>query len=430
MRTVLLAGALLLLPSIAAAEQKVSAPGNEPLPVVLGWHSEGVSASRPGTILQIIPPVADTVIAAPGGPPTIVYMNKNGVTLTPGTNDARTNRSTVVGQTSSIPAFEGSATEWNTIMQCVRTIFAPYNMTFTDVDPGNVPHFESIMGGRAQQAGMEQGVLGVSPFTTNCSLIPNSIVFTFTASTRDAYGTTAGLAEEICEIAAQEIAHSFGLDHEYLASDPMTYLNYNGLKRFQNTNAQCGEYAARTCGLPGTGVVCSQTQNSVTMLNQRIGAADTIGPTVAITSPSNGATVPTAFTVAATATDNTAVTKVELYVDGELVETLTAAPYAFELTGLASGGHAILAKATDGINIAEQSINVTVQAGAPPPPTNPPGGGEPQDPGDDNPDTDGDGNADTITGGCSAGAAGGGLGALGGLGLAFAAIGLRSRRRR
>jgi len=425
MRTTWLAGALLLLPTMAAAEQGASGPGSEANPGVLGWYKEGVSAARPGTVRQIIEPVAPTVIAAPGGPPTIVYMNKVGVTLTPGTNDSRTNRSTVVGTTSTIPAFEGSAAEWTAIMQCVRTIFAPYNMTITDVDPGNVAHFESIMGGRAQQAGMEQGVLGVSPFTTNCSLIPNSIVFTFTASTRDAYGTTAGLAEEICEIAAQEIAHSFGLDHEYLASDPMTYLNFNGLKRFQNTNAQCGEYSARTCGLPGTGVVCSQTQNSVTMLNQRIGAADTLAPSVSITSPSNGATVPAAFTVAATATDNTAVTKVELYVDGELVDTKTAAPYSFDVSGLATGGHSIQAKATDGINIADNTINVTVQNGAPPPNPNP--NPNPQDPDDENPDTDGDGNGDVITGGCQTGA-GGGLGALAGLGLALVA--LRARRRR
>lgn len=427
MRTLLLAGALLLLPSITAAEERASGPGADPLPVVLGWHSEGVSVSRPGTVLQIIPPVAPNVIAAPGGPPTIVYMNKVGVTLTPGTNDARTNRSTIVGQTSTIPAFEGSAAEWTAIMQCVRTIFAPYNMTITDVDPGNVPHFESIMGGRAQQAGMQQGVLGVSPFTTNCSLIPNSIVFTFTQSTRDAYGTTAALPEELCEIAAQEIAHSFGLDHEYLASDPMTYLNFNGLKRFQNVDAQCGENAPRTCGLPGTGVVCSQRQNSVTMLNQLIGGADTIGPTVAITSPSNGATVPAAFTVAATATDNTAVTKVELYVDGALVDTKTAAPYTFDLSGLATGPRTIQAKASDGVNTADNTINVTVQTGAPPPNPNPPGDDDPQDPNDDNPDTDGDGNADTITGGCQTGA-GGGLGALAGLGLALVA--LRRRRRR
>jgi MYXO-CTERM domain-containing protein len=373
--------------------------------------------------MQVIPSIGPSQVYL--GTTTIIYMNKSGATLTPGTNDSRTNRSSVVGQTSAIPAFEGTATEWNNIMTCVRTIFAPYDVQITDVDPGNVPHVESLMGGRAQAAGMPQGVLGVSPFTVDCSVIPNPIVFTFTQSTRDAYGSSPALAEEICEIAAQEIAHSFGLDHELLASDPMTYLNYNGLKTFQNVDAQCGESQARTCGLPGTGVVCSQRQNSVTMLTQRIGLSDTLAPDVRITSPANGATVPTAFAVSADAMDNNAVSKVELYVDGQLANTLTAAPFTFQLSGLALGGHTITAKAYDSRNTTDAVVNVTVANGAEPPEP-----GDPVDPTDptDPDDTDGDGRSDVITGGCSTGASGAGGGMLL-LGFA-AAVGLVRRRRR
>ncbi len=419
MRTSWLAGTLLLLPAIAGAEDQAAAPGPEVRPPIVGWMGDAVAAGRPGTLMQVIPPVGGNAVHAVGTT-TVIYMNKGGATLTPGNNDSRTNRSTVVAQTSAIPAFEGTAGEWSQIMTCVREIFAPFDVSITDVDPGNVAHFESLMGGRAQQAGMPQGVLGVSPFTTDCSVIPNAIVYTFTQSTRDAYGSSAALAEEICEIAAQEIAHSFGLDHEYLASDPMTYLNFNGLKRFQNVDAQCGENAPRTCGLPGTGVVCSQRQNSVTMLTARIGVGDAIAPTVAITSPQNGATVPTGFTVTTAATDNLAITKVELYVDGALASTLTAAPFSFPLTGLASGGHSIVARAYDSKNQSESTVAVTVQAGAPPPGP----GSNPPDPDDGNPDTDGDGNGDIITGGCQAGGAGG----LGSLAL-LALVGLRPRRR-
>ena len=118
-----------------------------------------------------------------------------------------------------------------------------------------------------------------------------------------------------------------------------------------------------------------------------------------------------------------AVEPVVALITRQLVDTRTAPPYSFDLTQLATGGHTIQAKATDGINVADTTINVTVQAGAPPPNPNPP---NPQDPGDD---TDGDGNADIITGGCQTGAGGGGgLGALGGLG--FALMALRARRRR
>ena len=186
-----LVGALALLPAAAA-----SAEDQAPTPATVGWYgSEAVSAGRPGTVRQGLPAIGQPEIYA--GVTTIIYMNKAGATLTPGNNDSRTNRSTVVGQTSQIPAFEGTAAEWNNIMSCVRTIFAPYDVQITDVDPGNVPHVESLMGGRAQQAGMQQGVLGVSPFTVDCSVIPNPIVYTFTQSTRDAYGSSPALAEEI-----------------------------------------------------------------------------------------------------------------------------------------------------------------------------------------------------------------------------------------
>ena len=93
----------------------------------------------------------------------------------------------------------------------------------------------------------------------------------------------------------------------------------------------------------------------------------------------------------------------------------------FQLTGLAIGGHAIVAKAYDSKNLAETTVNVTVQNGAPQP--------EPPDPdgdGDGDGDADGDGKSDVITGGCQSGGAGGGLTLLG---LA-ALIGGIARRRR
>ena len=59
-------------------------------------------------------------------------------------------------------------------------------------------------------------------------------------------------------------------------------------------------------------------------------AGDNIAPTVAITSPANGATVLRKSTVAinATATDNVAVTRVEFLVNGALQCTDTASPYS------------------------------------------------------------------------------------------------------
>jgi uncharacterized protein (TIGR03382 family) len=68
---------------------------------------------------------------------------------------------------------------------------------------------------------------------------------------------------------AQEIAHSYGLDHQMLPSDPMTYLDYDGDRTFQDQAAACGEFEARPCGIAGN--ICRAQQNSVLLLEQRLG---------------------------------------------------------------------------------------------------------------------------------------------------------------
>ncbi|HEU0037497.1 MAG TPA: Ig-like domain-containing protein [Kofleriaceae bacterium] len=337
----------------------------------------------------------------------ILYLNKNGVTLSPGNNDSRTNRSSIVSAQTTIQPWAVSATTWTATVACVREIFAPFDVQVVETDPGNVPHIEAIFGGSPGQVGLPNGVAGVSPFTTDCSIIENSIVFTFT----DVIPADARLA---CEIQAQEIAHSFGLDHELLASDPMTYLPYNGNRAFQNQTASCGEDVSRPCGIGGS--VCRPNQNSVTLLTERLGAAgaagDTIAPSVDVISPTNGAVVPPGFTINFDATDNIGVTSATLYVDGTMADTLSAPPFAFVTSSsLSEGTHTFKVEATDGKNIQAQEITVTLRKGAQPP-DGTGGGGT----------TGGDSD---IAGGCSAGGHGSYL-------LAFALLGLVGvvRRRR
>lgn len=181
----------------------------------------------------------------------VVYMNRHGGTFTPGDSNSRTNRSSIVSYTSSIPAWNVSEAGWLEVMDCMRELWAPFDVEITDIDPGDLPHIESVVAGRPQDVGMQSGIGGVSPF--DCGIIETSIVFTFA----QVYGTNY---RNICETAAQEVAHSFGLDHEYMCSDPMTYLYGCGEKSFQDVAAPCGEYSARACSCGGS------TQNSVELL--------------------------------------------------------------------------------------------------------------------------------------------------------------------
>jgi len=195
----------------------------------------------------------------------VIYLNHTGALLRPGNNDSTTNTSSIVQQQVQVPAWNTDAQTWADTVSCFRDLWSRFDVQVVDTDPGNVPHIEAIFGGTPTQVGLPSNVGGVSPFTTDCSIIENSIVFTFTQAIPNI------TSREACEIMAQEVAHSYGLDHELLASDPMTYLSYNGDRAFQDKNVSCGEYQPRPCGIAGS--ACRPDQNSVQLLLERVGQA-------------------------------------------------------------------------------------------------------------------------------------------------------------
>lgn len=97
-------------------------------------------------------------------------------------------------------------------------------------------------------------------------------------------------------------------------------------------------------------------------------AADTTAPTVSITAPLNGATVSDTVKVAASASDNVGVARVELFDGATLLINDTAAPYeyAWNTTTASNGSHVLTAKAYDAAgNVATSpSVSVNVQNAA------------------------------------------------------------------
>jgi MYXO-CTERM domain-containing protein len=409
MRLTLLVGALVAAPVIAAAgptAQQVIKPSGS-----AAMYEFVAAAPTQDDLLfarQVLP--ANDGTSAVLAQSKIIFLNYNTVTLSPGTNDSRTNRSTIAAQQTTLQGWTASATTKAATTACMKELFAPFDVVVTDVEPPSTSNYiEAIFGGSPTQLGLPTNVAGVSPFTTNCSIIENSIVFTFTQVLPE----NARLA---CEIMAQEVAHSYGLDHELLASDPMTYLDFNGNRAFQNQTVSCGEFSARSCGINGS--VCRANQNSVTLLTERLGTrgtpGDTVAPDLSITFPQNNATVPPGFKVDFNATDNIGVTQASLFIDGVASGSVTVAPFEFTTPDtLTEGAHTIRVDVTDGANSKSQEITVTVQLGAPPDGT----GGDNNPPGSDN------GNDNEIVGGCSSSQPGGLL-------LAFALCGLAFVRRR
>src|SRR5687768_5808286 len=98
-RGLLLALVAALVPSVAAAARPTT-----------GY----VMTEQPG----VLPDLA-------GGAPTIFYINKNGGQFrAANSNDARNNNSTIVSSgIASVPAWNISAANWNTVKTCIADMF-------------------------------------------------------------------------------------------------------------------------------------------------------------------------------------------------------------------------------------------------------------------------------------------------------------------
>lgn len=187
-----------------------------------------------------------------------------GCIYSPGFDDSRTNHSSLLSQTSSLPAFAHGDAAWADLLACVRGAYAPFDVAVTDVDPGAASHWEVVIAGSPQDIGLPSGVAGVSPFT--CGVIQNGIAFAFAAVHFN--------MKDLCWTTVQETAHLFGLDHELLQRDPMTYITGCMDKVFAPVDAPCGESTARNCCLGSGG----PTQNSFAMLTAALGRAASPAP--------------------------------------------------------------------------------------------------------------------------------------------------------
>jgi uncharacterized protein (TIGR03382 family) len=240
-----------------------------------------------------------------GGGGVTLYLNRDGGVFTPGEpNDSRTNITSVPDQTVAVPPFDGTDDEWEELIDCVGELFAPFALDITEEDPGDAPHYEAVIGGEPTAFGLAPTVAGVSPFLSNCDVIDDSIVFVFPS-------VVGADPRRLCETVAQEVAHSFGLDHQYLCEDPMTYLTGCGEKQFVFQESVCGEYGPRACK-------CSRTQNSARLLLERVGRSGR--RSLWLSRPTSGDVLAAGFLVQAVVTHTPEA--LELYVDGIRVTTV------------------------------------------------------------------------------------------------------------
>ena len=248
----------------------------------------------------------------------IIYLNRcvGGCTVTTSnTNNAQTNESFIPegspGTSHTISEFAHGDEVWDQVVECVREVFAPFDVEVVTDDPGMVPHHEVIAAGLGVQIGRPQtaGVGG----SVGCDPSNNVISFSFLN------GYPAAYVDEMCGTIAQEAAHSFGLpDHLYDCTDPMTYLTINAPEAcprqfFRNKLMQCGEFEAGSppCQCGGNRV------NSHAMLLTVFGPSPNppTPPTAELLAPADGATVTSLVTQVA-AEHPRGVARLELFLNG------------------------------------------------------------------------------------------------------------------
>lgn len=189
-----------------------------------------------------------------------LYLNKNGGTVTSGWDDAANGVSSVAmnadGGVAQVPAWAGSSRAWKQVVACVRDRFAPFQVDVVTDRPGGDGFTMIMVGGRPSMFGYPTSVSGVAPYTGD--VVRGAVGYVFSANIDEDVDTT-------CVSIVHEAGHTFGLDHQYLCEDPMSYLWGCGEKRFRDVDAACGEDGERTCGNG------EASQNSYRLLAAHVG---------------------------------------------------------------------------------------------------------------------------------------------------------------
>jgi hypothetical protein len=302
-RSILASLAVLLVPATAAARPTGLV---DPIP-----EGEG------RLVMEEVPESA-LIQPGPGGVSNIIFLNRcvGGCTITTASvADARTNMSPIPATSSGtqnfLSEFAHDEADWQYVLSCVQAVYAPYDIIVTDVDPGPATlQHEAIVAGFPTEIGRTNDILGVGMVSPSCAPYDNGISF--------AFANAHGDMEDLCWTIAQEVGHTYGLDHVYTANsqgfaactDPMTYQPGCGRKYFRNIDFTCGEFEVRACR-------CGSVQNSHVRLLAVFGpGADLPTPTVNISVPADMSTVMQNFSVFAEAEAERGVIRVELWLNG------------------------------------------------------------------------------------------------------------------
>ncbi len=179
--------------------------------------------------------------------------------------------------------------------------------------------------------------------------------------TQPANGATVGGSVTVAASASDDTGVArveFWLDGSLLATDATAPYSFS----WDTTSVADGGHTLEARAYDAAGNSASSGATAV-QVDNGTGTGDTTPPVVTITQPANGATVGGTVTVAASASDDTGVARVELWVDAALLATDTSSPYsvAWNTTSIADGSHSLEARAYDAAGNSASSGAIVVQ---------------------------------------------------------------------
>ena len=293
----------------------------------------------------------------------VIFINFDGAQLTSGYDDSRSNR-TQIGQLAGSFAPYGQGSKREAVMQAVRTDWAPFNVLVVDTRPASGDYTMNMVGPTNPFGG---GVLGIAPLDCNDAQTHNNITYAFHSASDQFSASTQATT------IGQEVAHSYGLEHVDEPGDIMNPYNAGGDPSFRdecipivaNQGIVCGQQHAAQCG-------SSNMQNSYRELLALFGpaVADESPPTVAITSPEDGAVFEPGvdFDITAQAEDDQGIDALDLYVDGAFIQSDGSAPYGWGVENIPEGTYELYVVARDlsGNEATSDLVTIVVGDAAPP----------------------------------------------------------------
>jgi chitinase len=216
--------------------------------------------------------------------------------------------------------------------------------TITGLDPGQAYYFLVTA---YNSAGVE------SPYSNTVlvpELVPPTVSITSPANNSPASGTVSVGASATDNVGVTSV--EFYVNGVLQSTD--TSAPY--LLSWNTSTLATGSYTLYAKAYDAAGNVGQSENVSVTVIN------DTTAPTVTLTAPGNGASVHGTQSITAVATDNIAVSKVELYANGTILFAGNVAPYSYnwDIAGLANGPYTLYARAYDAAGNVGRSIDTVV----------------------------------------------------------------------